>query len=338
MGSPEIFGILFIFYILLNKLLINKKFFLDPSKNLSHKSFLNNSDKVPFSGGILILIACLFFLPLENIIFKLFLLLISIVGILSDLEILKSPFKRIVFQTFIVGIFVAITGNLIESVRIDFLDNLLEIYQFKLLFTIFCLLVIINGTNFLDGLNTLVTVYYIMVIFFVLYLKYQFNFDFEIEALKIILLGLIVFLFFNFFGKAYLGDNGSYLLSFLIGIILINISSNNQLISPYFIACLLWYPAYENLFSIIRKYLKKISPSKPDNNHLHQLVFIKLRKKFKLKKELLNTFTAIIINIYNLIVFFVSINYFWNTKILILILGINILTYTFLYSVLKKGA
>ena len=231
-----------------------------------------------------------------------------------------------------------ISGTLINSVRIEYLDSFLEIYQFKLLFTIFCLLIIINGSNFLDGLNTLVSVYYIMVITCILYLKYQFNFDFETEILNIVLLALIVFLFFNFFGKVYLGDNGSYLLSFLIGIILIKISNNNELISPYFVACLLWYPAYENLFSIIRKKLKKTSPSQPDNKHLHHLIFIKLKKKLKFSQFFLNTFTGIIINTYNLLVFFISVNNFSNTKVLLLILIINILIYTLLYSILKRGS
>ena len=196
----------------------------------------------------------------------------------------------------------------------------------------------LNGTNFLDGVNTLVSTYYIMIISLILYLKYQFNFSFETEALNIVLLALIVFLIFNIFGKVYLGDNGSYLLSALVGVILINISNNNELISPYFVACLLWYPAYENLFSIMRKMLKKYSPSKPDNNHLHQLIFKKLKQKLKFKKEILNTFTGILINLYNLFIFLIAVNNFSNTKILLLILIVNMLIYTSLYAVLKKGA
>jgi len=156
---------------------------------------------------------------------------------------------------------------------------------------------------------------------------------------------LIVFIFFNFFGKAYLGDNGSYLIAFIIGIFLIEFSNRvlfneevSRNLSPYFVACLLWYPAYENLFSIIRKKVKKISPAEPDNKHLHQLIFLELKRKSKFDNRVLNTFSGIIINIYNLFVFLISVNNFTNTKILIIILCINILTYTALYSFLKKGA
>ena len=345
MGYPEILGILFIFFILLNKLLIKKNYFIDPNKNLSHKSFLNQDDNIPFSGGVLVLISCLFFLTSEYSILKIFLLLMVINGALSDLEILKSPTKRIIFQTLILSIFLFISEIFIESVRIEFIDSFLEIYQFKLIFTIFCLLILINGTNFLDGLNTLVTVYYIMVILCILYLKHHFNFNFETAVIEVTLLALIVFLFFNFFGKAYLGDNGSYLISFIIGIFLIEFSNRglfneevSRNLSPYFVACLLWYPAYENLFSIIRKKINKISPAEPDNKHLHQLIFLKLKRKLKFNKRVLNTFSGIIINVYNLFVFLISVNNFTNTKVLIIILCINILTYTALYSVLKRGA
>ena len=40
----------------------------------------------------------------------------------------------------------------------------------------------------------------------------------------------------------------------------------------------LWYPCFENLFSIIRKFNFKKSPISPDNKHLHQLLFIFLKK------------------------------------------------------------
>ena len=54
MGYPEILGILFIFFILLNKLLNKKNYFIDPNKNLSHKSFLNQHDNIPLAGGVLV--------------------------------------------------------------------------------------------------------------------------------------------------------------------------------------------------------------------------------------------------------------------------------------------
>ena len=82
-----------------------------------------------------------------------------------------------------------------------------------------------------------------------------------------------------FFGLLFLGDSGAYLISFVIGCILIHFSyDNNHIVSPYFIACMLWYPAYENLFSIIRKHNLNKSPINPDAKHFHQLLFFYLKK------------------------------------------------------------
>ena len=64
---------------------------------------------------------------------------------------------------------------------------------------------------------------------------------------------LIYLLLFNLLNKLYLGDSGSYLLGVSIGSILIFIYKEISFISPFFIVLLLWYPCFENLFSIIRK-------------------------------------------------------------------------------------
>ena len=49
------------------------------------------------------------------------------------------------------------------------------------------------------------------------------------------LITLSVIYIFNFFGKMFLGDGGSYLISFVAGIILIKFSNDNSSVSPYFI-------------------------------------------------------------------------------------------------------
>ena len=78
-----------------------------------------------------------------------------------------------------------------------------------------------------------------------------------------------------------MGDSGSYALGLMCGYFLIKIYELNQEISPYFIILLLWYPCFENLFSIIRKFSFRKSPINADNNHLHQLVYFYLKKKRK---------------------------------------------------------
>ena len=103
-----------------------------------------------------------------------------------------------------------------------------------------------------------------------------------------------------------MGDSGSYLLGFVAGYLLIVTYLKNPLISPYFIVLLLWYPAFETLFSIIRKLQLRYNPTKPDNNHLHHYFYIFLKKKIKNNYQA-NLIAANLINLYNLIIFGFSI-------------------------------
>ena len=270
----ELSIIIFIILYVINYSIKNIDFFLDKKKTSSHKTFVDKVTTPPFSGGILALFSLLIFIPNDLFNFKIFIFLIFMIGFLSDTNILKSVNLRFIIQIIIVIFAVVILEKYIQNIRLHVIDLLLDNYFFKLFFTSFCILILINGTNFIDGLNTVVSGYYLLIIFFISSFfegKDFFILNYEIVVCFAIVLASILIL--NAFNLLYLGDNGAYLLSFFIGIILIDLSNNNESITPYYIANLLWYPAYENLFSIIRKSKNKRSILKPDNKHLHQLIY-----------------------------------------------------------------
>ena len=124
--------------------------------------------------------------------------------------------------------------------------------------------------------------------------------------------------------------------NFFHSIFYVDISNFNQTISPYFIALLLWYPAYENLFSIIRKKLSNSSVINADNKHLHQLIFLFLKKK-RIPQFFSNFFAALIINMFNLIVFYLATENMYQTKNLIIIIICNLMIYNLVYLHLKKS-
>ena len=188
----------------------------------------------------------------------------------------------------------------------------------------------------MDGVNTLVIGYYLAVSLVILYLANNFSLELNFYLTKTILFTLLILLIFNFFGKLFLGDSGAYLISFVIGYLLINFSNANQLVSPYFVVCLLWYPAYENLFSIIRKVGNKNSPIKPDNKHLHQILFIFIKSKLTYSDNILNTLTGLIINLVNWVIFFYATLNFNNTKQLLVLILISVVFYNSFYFFLHK--
>ena len=322
--------------ILLISLILNfifkKYLILIDQTNLSyHKSLVNEYKTIPLSGGLIFFLILLFFLPENYKYLNILFFFIFLTGLLSDLDILHSPIFRFIFQTIVILIYLFVFDNFIISIRIDFFDNLLNIFFIKLIFTTFCILVLINGTNFIDGVNTLVIGYFILIFSNILYLADMNNFMLDVLLVSTCLISLLVIYIFNFFGKMFLGDGGSYLISFVAGVILIKFSNDNYLVSPYYIMALLWYPAYENLFSIVRKIIVKKSPSTPDNGHLHQLIFLYINKIFNINKNLSNLFSGIIICTYNLFYFVIIFDSYNYTKTLVYSVIISVFLYNLIY-------
>ena len=192
-------------------------------------------------------------------------------------------------------------------------------------------MIVINGTNFIDGSNGLVLIYYIIILGIVSKLGLHLELGIYQNKLNYFLLFLLFISVLNIFDQLYLGDNGAYVLGFISSVILIGIYKMNIQISPFFIILLLWYPCFENLFSIIRKFKIKRSPILADNKHLHQLLFNFLQRKIKYKKIYLNNLTSLIILSYNFIIFFLAIKNIYNTQYQITLILFNILIYTFVY-------
>lgn len=327
-----------IFSLFLLNFFFKKNNFLLDNKNLFHKSFASK-EAVPITGGFVIFLNLLF--VSDNYFSIFFLSLIFLLGIFSDLLLITKPLKKFIFQFIIVFFFIYFIDLKVISTKIYFIDFLLKNKIFAIFFTTFCMLILINGTNFIDGINTLVCGYYILVILAVLFVGFQNKLlIYSFDHFYYLFLTLLIVYFFNFFSKVYLGDSGSFLLSFLIGYYLIVFFNTNfntiSFVSPIFILLLLWYPAFENLFSILRKIKTNKNPSKPDNLHLHQLLFSLLNKKNNKSIIYNNTLTGNLINFFNLISFIVASKFYYHTEYLVYLTFFNILVYIILYFYLYK--
>ena len=267
----------------------------------------------------------------------LFLILFSIflIGFFSDIKKLNSVSLRFFLQIILILFFVNIIGLEIKNTRIEFIDTIISNKIANTIFVSFCLMVLVNGSNFIDGLNGLLLKYYLIIYLVILFSFNQTPYvdtDFIISLILI----LSIILLFNLLGLIYMGDSGAYLLSIFSGIYLINFSFNNQDISPFFIIVLLWYPCFELLFSMIRRFIKKSKTYKPDTSHLHQLIYYFIKKNLKLKDSVVHFFTSLLINSFNLLVFIFATNFVYNSKILVFTVIVNICIYISLYVYLKK--
>ncbi len=318
-----------VFIYFFNSYIIRNKYLLNFSGE-THQKFLGIK-KTPLSGGIFLILFLSTILIEKDIIIFIFLFFIFILGLFSDLKILSLPSRRLFYQFILIILFVYFSDIHTISTRIIFIDYALHNYYISIFFTTFCLIILVNGTNFIDGLNGLVLTYYLIVIA-LLYKLNLFN-GINFNDLNTIYFSYLLFIMiiFNLFNQFYLGDSGAYLLGLLIGYILIKMHNYNPDISPFFVVLLLWYPCFENLFSIIRKFKLGKSPVSPDNRHFHQLLFYFLKKKSKFSNLACNNYSSIIINFYNFFILFFGSYNIYNTQLLITLILINILFYTIIY-------
>ena len=312
--------------LILSRILLKKKLFLN-FKGDKHQKFIS-SKNIPLSGGLILIFTSYYYLNLLNFSYVFF---IFCVGFLSDMKKINSPKLRFIIQTLIVLGVIYFSSITVPATKIIFLDQLLTNNTFKIFFSIFCILIVINGFNFIDGVNTSLIGYCLIVSLSLYYLELN-----GVEISKVVdfynLIPVLIALFIlNFFNKLYLGDGGSYFLGLLFALCLINTYQINNSISPYFIVCLLWYPAFENLFSILRKKNLSRSPLDPDTKHLHQIIFLYLKRNFNIKSIYLNTATGMTINFYNLICISIATQFYNHTQTQILLIIFNIFVYLLLY-------
>jgi len=322
-----------LFVVIINEILLRNNYISDNIEFSKHKSIINPK-KVPTSGGLFLILLILIFQMELGLINLVYLSLIFLIGFSSDRIKNVSPLIRLFSQIFITILFVINSQTLIIDVRIDNINQLLNqnIYL-QIIFTVFCFIVLMNGTNFIDGVNLNTIGFYIFVYSVILIVSI--NNDLFIDKsfnIKMIFFLIVIYLM-NFFNKLQLGDGGSYLIGFFTAFYVINFISQNPLVSPYFAVLILWYPCFENLFSISRKIYQKKSVSDADNLHLHHNIFLFLKiKNFKN----LNNLSGLILNLSNFFLIFIGINFFNSTKHLILLIFVNIIIYILSYNILIK--
>tara|TARA_Y100000816_G_scaffold259159_1_gene214541 strand:+ start:4022 stop:5032 length:1011 start_codon:yes stop_codon:yes gene_type:complete len=328
------FSLIYILFMVSIAIYLKKHKYLSNFSGDNHQLFSNKKD-IPLVGGILLFIP-LILLNFQNFFLIAAITFITLIGLLSDRKILASPKKRFLFQlAFVITSVISLDLEIITS-RIDFFDDLLKINIFNIIFTSFCLLILINGSNFIDGLNGLLSIYMIMVLLVIFNLELipQNNIDKNLFINFIFLFVILTIL--NLFNLLMLGDTGAYLISFFAGYLIITCHKLNPNISPYFFITLIWYPCYENLFSIIRKLKSKFSPLTPDNNHLHQLFYKLIKKKLFNNKLFANNTSSILINLSNLVIILFSLKDPYNTVYQIKLITGSTIFYTIFFMFLKN--
>lgn len=305
--------------------------------NENHKLLLNKNNLVPLSGSIYFLPIVFFTFYEQFYFFALICSFIFMLGFFADLKIITSYKIRLIIQFILISLLIFTDKEIIVITRISFFDQLMIYEITRILICSFFFMVLINGFNLIDGANCLCSLNVLVVSIFTYLLINSLEIFVFRNQLNILIISLFVFVILNFFKKNFLGDGAAYGLGFLLGYIMLKISLADSYISPYYIAILLLYPAFENLFSIIRRFIAKQNNYLPDNNHMHHLIYKFYKKKKYFKNDTLtNSFTGISINLILFLIYLIGFNYYNHTLIQIILIACFIILYLTVYHLLKQ--
>ena len=280
---------------------------------LSHK-FLFNSDRslndvqvahlvpTPRNGGLAVLVA----ITVSAIIFKLgnvtwviiSSLPIFIIGVAEDYYVKTTPTLRYILGACSASCGIFLSGVVLNSVDIGYLDKFLSAPFIAFIFTVFCIVGLINAINLIDGIHGLALGVCIVISlsFFLVARKVG---DVELASLGILLaaasFGLMIL---NYpFGKIFLGDSGAYLMGLLLAWLMILLAMRYENVSKWSLLAIASWPVMETIFSIVRRKLTRRPADRPDRMHFHHVVMrgLEIMSKSRISRQMSNPLATLII-------------------------------------------
>ena len=212
-----------------------------------------------------------------------------LLGLVEDLNNdVLSPRLRLIILILIFGLVFVVWPQIIpNNLGYSPLDRLMSQPLLGWLLSVIFCAGFINAINMADGANGLVP----GIVFLNCLIFHSVIGTFIWEVLLIV---SGVFLMFNVAsGRLFLGDAGSYGLGAIL-VLGSFYAVNANWVSVGFAAVMMSYPCIELLASILRRALTRRSLFKPDNFHLHNLIYHSLKLRYE-SKVFANSATGLVI-------------------------------------------
>jgi UDP-GlcNAc:undecaprenyl-phosphate/decaprenyl-phosphate GlcNAc-1-phosphate transferase len=199
---------------------------------------------------------------------------ICLTGFVDD-RINLTPSTKIVL-IIIPSIYLILNGISISDLgQYEYLGKL-ELGKFKIPFLLLAIGLLINATNYIDGIDGLLLIFFLSCLMYYIFLIDDIE---TINLLKFFVMASFLNLILNLLPsknkfKVFSGDSGSLFIGFFISFMTIELYNNFD-IHPAILIWPLWYPVYDFLFVSINRLINKKSIFKPDNTHLHHFIYKK---------------------------------------------------------------
>lgn len=274
---------------------------------------------VPAIGGTILILILIFFYSIDffnndksfenNAYLIIFLLASYTIGLYDDKQKINIKLRIVLIILNYFFLLIVEPSLKITKIYIENPNLVIPISNFylSLFVTIFCVFLLYNSLNFLDGVNgnlILLTLFWL----FIYFIKSN-QYDYLVLTLTV---SLFICLIYNLQNKIFMGNSGSLLISSIIS--LLYLSAHNNEYKVFFseeVVVLFLIPGFDMIRLFFLRIFNKQNPFLGDQNHLHHLLI----RKFKSKNIFLLYFIITIIPY--LLYMFIKINIF---LILIIIL------------------
>lgn len=154
------------------------------------------------------------------------------------------------------------------------LNLLMQFSLVSFLFTCFAVGGLTNAINIIDGLNGLASGSVAIMLGGLATIAWMQG---DMLVMKLCLWGIaatVGFLFLNYpFGRIFLGDGGAYLAGFWLAECAVLLLQRNPKVSTWAVLLVVIYPAWETVYSMLRRKARQVNSGAPDQTHLHHLLY-----------------------------------------------------------------
>ena len=245
-------------------------------------------------------------------------------GFIDDRKNIRPITKLIII--FIPSIYLLNNGISITDIGEYEYIGLINLGKFSIPFLVLAIGLLINATNYVDGVDGLLLGLFITSLVYYLFLVDSIEVQ---NLLKLLLIPVVINFIFNIIPhktsiKFFFWRLWKSFYRFFLSFLTINLYKEFN-IHPAYLIWPLWYPVYDFLYVSINRLQKNRSLFTPDKTHLHQIIFYRLNQN-----HILTTFIFLVINI-----IIILISYYLNNLSKITSLSFFVIGF-FIYFFIRK--
>ena len=233
----------------------------------------------PLTGGLAVgvpTLLALFYGALETDFLPLYLSIAAaglaclLLGLLDDRAHIRPIYRLLLSLVMALAVLEVVPALKVTFLYFSFLNQVVFLEQFALVFTAICIVGLQNATNMADGKNGVAIG---LCLFWCLELLL-----FAPDHMRLVLLALgaalLVTLGFNLRGRLFLGDSGSYFLSFIFALLAVYVYDIAFTTLPAELV-VLWFliPTVDCLRVMAVRVFRGQSPFSSDRRHLHHYLY-----------------------------------------------------------------